>query len=178
MIAYITSVGEPTTDLCSWSLKRQGFEVVVVDGATTLWEKLRLIFTDARDDFIRVDADVVVNQNIRGVILQDLAWWYQTYTFDWFKQDITHGGIQFVRQPAIAPALKHIDEAREKNRPESYLYRLAEFHEPRRCETWPTICGLHGYKQDGHLPRVMETKRERDYFVSYDFELAAALEAL
>ena len=176
MKAYICSIGETTTKLCEWSLKRQGFDTVIIESDTSLWQKLNLIFTLESEDFIRVDADVVVNSNIKELIKQTDLWWYQSLTFDWWKQDITHGGIQFVRKEAIPEIRDHITEAHYKERPESYLYRLQEFHNPRKCGTFDMICGLNGYKQSD-MQRVKETKERRQQ-TGYDWELALRLNNL
>lgn len=61
MKAYVTSIGEPTTDLCVWSLERNGFETVLIQDQTTLAEKLKRIYSEADEDFVRIDADVIVN---------------------------------------------------------------------------------------------------------------------
>lgn len=182
MRAYVTSIGEPTTDLCCWSLKRLGFVPILIKdvgrrGRTTLWEKLETIFDEAEDDFIRVDADTIVNSNIRELIEQAELWWYQTLTFDWYKQDTTHGGIQFIRKPALKAIKQHLHEAKDKDRPESYLFRLAEFHEPRLCGTFEKICGITGYHQNDYA-RVKAQKLRRGQYGNYDFELAERLDAL
>lgn len=174
--AYVTSIGETTTDLCVWSLERQGFEVELVQSPTSLWDKLRYIFAKEHDDFLRVDADIIVNANVKELIKQDELWWYQGLTYDWFKQDTTHGGVQFVRTPAIAVVQRHIEEAHRLERPESYLFRLPEFHNPRVCGTFEKICGLNGYKQ-ADIDRVRQTKERRGQD-GYDWELAKRVEEL
>lgn len=178
MIAYVTSIGESTTDLCVWSLQRLRFDVVLYDSSdTSLHLKLDQIFKHATDDFLRVDADVVVNQNVLELIKQDELWWYQSLTFDWFKQDTTHGGIQFIRKQCIPIVLDHIEEARGLERPESYLSRRAELHDPRRFGTFEKICGLHGYSQTD-TQRIKETKQRRGHLNDYDWELAERIEQL
>lgn len=174
--AYVTSIGETTTDLCVWSLERQGFEVELVQSPSSLWDKLRYIFAKENDDFVRVDADIVVNSNVKELITQNELWWYQGLTYDWFKQDITHGGVQFVRRPAIEVVRHHIEEAHRLERPESYLFRLPEFHNPRVCGTFEKICGLHGYGQ-ADIDRVRQTKQRRGQ-EGYDWELAKKIEEL
>lgn len=178
MKAYVTSLGETTTDLCVWSLERLGFDVVLLnDPNTILWEKLKEIYSIQNDDFLRVDADVVCNKNVLELIkLRDLVW-YQSLTYDWFKQDITHGGIQFVRQPAIQTIRNHIYEAKWKDRPESYIFRLKEFENPRICGTLQTICGLHGYKQND-VDRVKAVKKRRNQYENYDWELSERISEL
>ena len=181
MRAYITSIGEPTTELCNWSLKRQGFETVLVEdhkqSPTSLFDKLEMIFDEVEDDFIRVDADVVVNSNVQELINQSEVWWYQALCFGWYSQDVIHGGVQFIRKQAL-PAIKlHIQEAEQHERPESFLSRLPEFHNPRQFKTYEKICGLHGYKQNDY-GRVIATKMRRGQYGNYDFELAMKLDEL
>lgn len=177
MIAYVTSIGETTTELCVWSLERQGFEVRLIQDRSSLWDKLKRIFSEADNDFLRVDADVVVNRNVNELIKQNELVWYQAKTFGWFSQDVINGGIQFVRKEAINTVNSHINEAMFLHRPESYLYRLKEFHEPRVCGTFDKVCGIHGYKQIDK-DRVKQVKAERGQLANYDFELAERLEEL
>jgi hypothetical protein len=177
MKAYVTSIGESTTDLCVWSLERQGFEVVLIKSASSLWSKLKEIYEIATDDFIRVDADVIVNRNVKELIKQDQLWWYQSYCFGWYSQDIVHGGIQFIRQKALNTLRSRIVEAERLERPESWMFRLEQFHNPRVCGTFEKICGIHGYKQTDDK-RVYETKARRGQLDNYDFELAERLNEL
>lgn len=181
MRAIITSIDETTTDLCEWSLNRLGFRTYIVKSQkTTLYQKLITIFDIQGimdEDFIRVDADVIVNKNILKLVEQDDLWWYQALTFDWFKQDVTHGGVQFIRKECF-PAIKgHLKEAEYMERPETYLSRLDEFHNPRVFGTYEKICGLHGYKQND-IERVKLTKFRRGQQDSYDWELAERIESL
>lgn len=177
MIAFITSTNEPTTELCRWSLDRLGFTTVLYIDQTSLWNKLEGIFEEATEDFLRVDADVVCNKNVLDLVAMKSKWWYQATTYDWFKQDITSGGIQFIKKECIPIVNKHIQEAKEQERPESYLYRLEEFHNPRRCISYDKICGLHGFAQSD-VNRIRETKLRRGQFENYDWELAERLSAL
>ena len=180
MRAIVTSIGESTTELCEWSLHRLGFRVQTIRSGTSLWGKLQTIFDIESligEDFLRVDADVIVNKNVLELIeLKDL-WWYQGLTFDWNKQDISHGGIQFIRSEAIPAIKRHINEARNMERPESYLSRLEEFHNPRRFGTFEKICGLHSYKQDD-IERIKATKYRRGHYDDYDWELAERISVL
>lgn len=178
MKAYVTSLGETTTDLCVWSLERLGFEVVLLNNPNTiLWEKLKEIYSIQDDDFLRVDADVICNKNVLHLINQSSMVWYQSLTFDWFKQDTTHGGVQFVRKAAIQTIRNHIYEAKWKDRPESYMFRLKEFENPRVCGTYEVICGLHGYKQND-VERVKTVKKRREQYDNYDWELSERISEL
>lgn len=179
MRCYITSIGEPTTKLCVEQLSER-FEVILLENNTTLWEKLKWIYENESEDFVRVDADVVPNKNLTADFVGSLArndiWWVQFLTFDWFKQDVAHGGVQFIKAEAIPHLRKHIDEAMNKERPESYMYRLGVFHEPRRCESHPIVMGLQNYKND--MERIKATKVRRNQLENYDFELAEKLNAI
>lgn len=180
MRAVITSLGEPTTELCYWALTRLGFRVYVVKSSTSLWGKLNTIFNIEEileEDFLRVDSDVIVNKNVLELVQQKDLWWYQGLTFDWFKQDSSHGGVQFYRKECFPAIKKHIAEAENEERPETYLSRLPEFMEPRQFGTFEKICGLHGYKQDD-VERIKATKARRGQYDNYDFELAERISAL
>lgn len=176
MRAYITSIGETTTEISEWALKRLGFDTIVINDPSSLWQKIYQITSNEEDDFLRVDADIIVNQNVLDLIKETELWWYQTLTFDWWKQDVTHGGVQFIRKQCLPIIRQHIHEATHKERPESYLFRLPEFHEPRVCGTYEQICGLNGYKQN-NMQRVRDTKERRGQ-IGYDWELAGRLNLL
>jgi len=175
--AYVTSIGEPTTELCLWSLERHGIETVLIQDKSSLANKLSMIYEQADDDFIRVDADVIVNRNIRRLPENKDIWWWQFHTYDWFKQDIAWGGVQYYKKETLPILRKHMGEAMHLERPESYLYRLKEFHDPRRCIGDPVIMGLNGYKQDD-VARVKYVKTRRKQLDNYDFELSDRISAL
>lgn len=176
MRAYVTSVGEKTTKLCVSELVNLGYDVVLVkDPKTSLWHKLKYIYYEESEDFLRVDADVVCNKNVTRLNSIN-NWWVQGVTFDWYKQDLAFGGVQLVRKEAIPHLRAHIDEARHEDRPETFMSRIKEFHDPRRFETLDVVCGIQNYKND--MSRVKKTKVNRNYYETYDWDLAKKLEAL
>ncbi len=181
MRALITSIGEPTTSLCYWALERQGFDVFLLqDSQTSLWEKLKWVYENADEDFLRVDADTIVNRNCNPKNIKRDAkykeiWWHQYRTFSWHSQDIAYGGVQFLKKETLPYLRAQIMEAEGKERPESYMYRIKAFHDPRRCVTNETIMGLNGWGQSD-VERVKETKRRRNQFDDYDWELAERLD--
>ncbi len=178
MKAYVTSIGEPTTELCIWSLERQGFEVELYQDKTTLADKLARIYLDAEDDFLRVDADTIVNQNVKRIgEYESDAWWIQPQTFDWYKQDLAHGGVQLIRKEALSMLRTNIGLHMGAIRPESNMFRLPEFHNPRRCVSSDLVVGLHGYGQTD-IRRVKDLKAARNQMHNYDFELAERLSIL
>ncbi len=186
MIAYVTTVGEPTTDLCVWSLKRNGFEVHTVSGNTTLAEKLKLIYEAALytdQDFLRIDADVIVNKDCnKETILKAQeshpnAWWIQFQCWGWYSQKLIYGGIQYYKKDSLPILMKYVDSAQPFNRPETYLSRVREFYEPRRFESHDLALGIHGYGIKDLKP-IAKQKAERGQSHNYDFELAEKLNAL
>lgn len=177
MKAVVFSIGEATTDLCVWSLKRNGWQVVLYKDGTSLWQKLNRMFHEFDEDLIRVDGDIVVNRHLTESNLpKTKAWWVQFMNYDWYKQDLAHGGMNYIKQSAFPAIRKHINEFQYAERPETELYRLKEFHNPRRCITDERVMGLQNYQNS--MRRVRETKQRRDQLESYDFELARKLNDL
>lgn len=185
MRAFVTSVGEPTTNLCVWALERNGFKVTLLKDRSSLVTKLAQIYNDATDDFIRVDADTIVNSNctkntIRAT--QEIpylknAWWIQFMTFCWFSQDATHGGVQFITQEAIPFLKTAVNQFKNIDRPETQLSRIYQFYNPRRFETNDMIMGLNGYGIND-IKSVKLVKAGRGQLDNYDFELAERLNKL
>lgn len=179
MIAVLTSIGEPTTELAQWALKRNGFDVRLIQDNSSLASKLKQIYYSVDEDFVRVDADVIVNSNLKPdkmFVTDPRIWWVQYYTFDWFKQDVGYGGVQFIRKPALKALRDNIDTFMEAERPETQMYRLDEFNNPRRCIGEKKVMGIHGYAQTD-IDRIKETKKRRKQ-VHYDWELAERLSNL
>lgn len=174
MKAYVTSIGEPTTDLCIWSLERQGFEVELIKGDDSLAHKLEYIYSNTDDDFLRVDADVIVNKNIKLLEFPTKSWWVQPLTFDWWKQDVTYGGVQLISNKALPALRRNITAHLDAERPETDMSRLPELFNPRRFSSVDILVGLHGYKQSD-VNRVIDTKERRGQLGLYDFELAERL---
>lgn len=174
MIAYITHSGERTIDLCEWSLKRNGFETKILSGIDSLAKKLKDIYNEAEEDFIRIDADVIVNKWFIPNWQLETVWWLQFETFDWYQQRKTTGGVNFIRKEAIPYLRDNIDKAINEERPETYMYRLKEFHNPRRCITQEGIVGIHGYGIK-EFDYVIKTKERRNQLDNYDFKLVEKL---
>lgn len=178
MKAFVTSIGEPTTRLCVDQLEKH-FEVVLIEDQTSLADKLELIYNSENKDFIRVDGDVIPNKNLTpqfiSMLYPDKVWWVQFLTFDWFKQDTTHGGVQFIKAQAIPHLREAVREVKNDERPETSLFRLQKFENPRRCVSHETIMGIHNYKND--IKRVRATKERRNQD-GYDWELAEKMNEL
>lgn len=177
MKAFVTSIGEHTRDLCVWSLERNGFDVVLIESGSLLVDKLKTIYEQADDDFVRVDADVVPNMNLTpdSVIASahEYQWWIQYETFDWHKQDTTWGGVQFIKKEALPYLRANIDKYHNQERPETMISRIPEFHNPRRFDSCPCIMGIHSFAATDE-ERVRGVKERRNQH-GYDWQLAAKL---
>lgn len=180
--AYVTSIGEKTTELCRWSLERNGFEVVVIEGSEKLAKKLETIYSQADHDFLRVDADVIVNSKCTpqflGTKLKEypIELWVQFRTYEWYRQDLGYGGVQYIKKEVLPLLREKIVNFREAERPETELSRLSELYNPRTFVSDDTVLGIHNYKNN--LKRVAQVKARRGQSHLYDFELAKRLEEL
>lgn len=175
--AYITSIGEPTTDLCEWAVKRLGFETVMVHSdITTLAHKLEFIYNQADDDFIRIDADVIVNKNLEAVKnMNKNLLWVQYKTFDMYKLDLTNGGVQYYSKKIIPTLRANIGKFKHDDRPETRMYRLPEFTERWRFKSAENVVGIHGFGQRD-IDRVKRTKDGRKYASDYDWVLVERMQ--
>lgn len=177
MKCFVFSIGEKTTDLCCELLKEYGFDVVLYKDDTTLWEKLKRFYTEAleSDDYVymRVDADVIPNRNVTN--LNSGKGWNCAQGYDWYSQDRKAMSVHVMERPIIEKCLKHIEEARNEIRPETYLWRLPEINPYTSIET-SFSCGLHGYGQKEHRERIKDLKYNRNQL--YDWDLVERIEML
>jgi hypothetical protein len=182
MKAFVASIDEPTTDLCVWSLERNGFEVVLLNNGSLLADKLKTVYEQADDDFVRIDADVVVNKSFTPQFAKDHlipdAWWMQFLCFDWLKLDLAYGGTQLITKEALPALRANVDNVHAHDRPETALSRIEEFYNPRRFQSSTAVVGIHGFALGEHLDRVIYQKKKRSYYGTFDFELARKLEEL
>jgi hypothetical protein len=178
--AFVTSIGEPTTELCVWSLERNGFEVVLLQNDTSLANKLKRIYGAADFDFVRVDADVIVNNQFTPEIVRAACpsdkWWVQFKSFGWYRQNVIFGGSQFIKKEALSSLRNNIEAHLEAERPESQMFRLPEFHNPRRCISNHLVMGIHGYgiRDYSYVKATKERRRQ----TGYDWELVERLNQL
>ena len=176
MKAYVTSIGEPTTDLCVWQLKRLGFDITIIKDNRKLGEKLEDIYNQAEDDFIRVDADVIVNQGLKAVHKMNLnLWWVQYRTFDMYKLDYTNGGVQYISKKIIPILRDNISRFKHDDRPETRMFRLEEFNQRWRFKSAENIVGVHGFGQKD-WERVKQTKDNRKYSNEYDWAIVERMQ--
>lgn len=190
MKAYVFSIGEKTTDLCVELMKEYGFEVVVYQDQTTLWEKLKRFYTEALEsgdeDVMRIDADIIPNINslkltaycsdsMGGSGTSTPKTWVCASGFDWYKQDRGAISIHVMHRDIIKKCLEHVEEAKDEVRPETYLWRLEDVN-PHTLVVEDRSCGIHGYGQGDHRDRIKDLKHMRNQ--KYDWKLLEKIEAL
>lgn len=179
MKCYVFSIGEKTTDLCVELMQNYGFEVVLYKDQTSLWEKLKRFYTEAleTDDkwFMRIDADIIPNKNVNRLVNGAKLSWSCASGYDWYKQDRGAISIHVMDRWVIGECLENIYEAKDKIRPETYLWRVKNIN-PHTEVVTDFSCGLHGYGQTEHRDRIKTLKYNRNQ--SYDWNLIERIEAL
>lgn len=178
MKAFVFSIGEKTTYLCRDLMKEYGFEVILYQDSSSLWEKLKRFYTDALASgdwfFLRIDADIIPNRNVIKFSKYSKGWTCAS-GFDWYKQDRGAISIHFMDRANIETCLEHIEEAKDKVRPETYLWRLPDINFNTRVED-KYNCGIHGYGQQDQRERIKALKQSRNQ--DYDWPLVERIESL
>jgi len=170
MKAYITTIGERTTDLCIEQLKKYGFDVIVLD-ENELWiNKYKRFIKMADGDCLRIDADTLVNENamLIGIDVKPEEYYIAHSYYDIYKNNISLGGPVFYTRRALEIIKENIDLISEQ-RPETSAVRLKQFvgHHGRRA----MIIGIHGLGQDEEaIQRAISNKQMRGQMKEYDFE--------
>ena len=173
MKAYVCSIGEPTTKIVCNQLKKFGFEVVLY-GEVEPWHKKyeRFIF-EARENCIRIDADVVPNINVK-VFMTYEAGMKQARTYDMYKNDVGVTSPVFYSKGI----LKEIRDNWDKigvSRPETDASRLPSVNP--FLYTSDIIVGIHGiYQRQEDIDRHQKHKVLRKQITDYDFELINQLQ--
>ena len=178
MKAYIFSIGEPTTDLCIELMEKYGFEVVLYQDQTSLWNKLKRFYTEVMESTdkqaVRIDADIIPNKNVSNY-LEVQPGWVSAWGYDWYKQDRGSISIHAMHRDVIKLCLDRINQAKDKVRPETYLWRHPDINNlTTHAKGW--TMGIHGYGQQAHRDRIKALKDSRGQ--AYDWELVERIEAL
>lgn len=188
MKAYVFSIGEKTTNLCCELLREYGYDIVLYQDQTSLWEKLKRFYTEAlaTEDrqFMRIDADIIPYEDVNN--MENYHGWTCAWGFDWYKQQSGSISIHKINREVIELCLRYIEGAREENRPESYLWRhininqLTGYHGQRDDPAYSfdedVLFGLHGYGQDDQRQRIKDLKSSRNQ--QYNWDLVERIERL
>lgn len=177
MKAFVFSIGEKTTDLCCDLMKEYGFEVILYQDSTSLWEKLKRFYIQAleMDDewFFRVDADIIPYKVVEYLGNYQNKKWVCASGFDWYKQKAGAISIHKMHRDIIKECLNIIEEARLKNRPESHLWRSLKVNIHTGID-YDYLYGLHGYAQTDQRERIKSLKQSRNQ--EYDWDLLDRIE--
>lgn len=179
MKAFVFSIGETTTDICIWSLKRLGFVVVpIADPKTSFYQKYLEFLSRAKGEetVIRCDADVVVTKDFTTMVKmyqsQNQFWWFQGKVYCHLKHNLVNTGPNIMNDRVISVGLQHFHEYKHDSRPETRLSRAKELMDPRRYMALDYFTGIHGFRQrEEDIQRVFNQKAERDQLGEWDLEL-------
>lgn len=182
MRAYVTSIGERTTQICCDQLKRRGFDVELLDSIKPWYEKYTEFIFKAKSygkDCVRVDADVIVNRHFTPLnVVEDSELMHnmlmlQYRIFDFYKNDIGAGQPVFYSAAAVQ-IISQSTECLDRARPETSAWRLPQINKMTR--TVDTVVGMHGFYQDEPtIGRAWRNKMERKQMGSFDFELVSQI---
>lgn len=167
--AYVTTIGELTTQLCCEQLERFGYEVVLLDRITSWWDKYLEFIDTASEDCLRIDADIIPNQHV-AVCRESKALITQFHTYDLYKNDIGITSPLFYRKESLN-IIRRNKRLIEQKRPEATAWRIPAVN--AFTETSPLVVGLHGFCQDvTTMRRAMNNKLDRKQIDQYDFATA------
>jgi len=147
MKAFVTTIGERTTQLCINQLCKFGFEIFVLDLEEPWIDKYKRFIAMASEDCIKIDADIIVNKNVglMGCDIKDGEYAIAHSYYDLYQNDLSTGGPIFYTKKAIDIIKQNFDKL-SMARPETSAMRLPEMrgHVGRR-----NVCiGTHGIGQD------------------------------
>lgn len=175
MKAFVTSIGEKTTSLCVNQLKRLGYDVVLLDRNEPWVTKYKRFLELADNNCLRVDADVIVNENLSLKNLEQITKIYQDrlmiqfQIFDLYSLDIRVGQPIYYHK-AVFKKIKENLGSIDSKRPESWAWRLPVVNKnTSSCED--RVCGVHGFWQtNDDMARAIDHRKERDQKdVDYSF---------
>jgi hypothetical protein len=170
MKAFLTSIGENTTQICKEQLERFGFEVILLDKVESWEDKYKSFIKMANEDCIRIDADTIPNGNIKRLADINYGYMVQALGYDFYRNDVGIIGAVYYNKKALDIIRNKFDEI-DWRRPEATAWRLPEIN--KYVRTMDLVIGMHGFFQDyEHLLRHKEHKISRKQIEDYDFNLA------
>lgn len=177
MKAFLTSVGEKTTQICREQLEKFGFSVVMLDEKESWEDKYKRFIFLADDDCIRIDADIIPNENIKK-INEEIEWaenplMIQFEGYDFYKNNKGIIGLTYYTKQVLEIIKNNLDKI-DWRRPEATAWRLPEIN--KKVYTSNLIVGMHGFFQDREtMARAKQNKVDRKQIEDYDFELVEKL---
>lgn len=173
MKAYVTSIGERTTEICVSQLEKFGFDVIISSAVEPWHQKYRRFLEIMDEDILRVDADVIVNKNIIDEykdFLSNGELMRQWTIFDFYRNDLWIGQPVAYSKKALSIIRGYIMSMDEK-RPETWASRIPEINP--YLMTSMNVVGMHGFFQDMEaFKRHLKHKIERKQESHCDFQMA------
>jgi len=170
MKAFVTSVGEKTTDICCELLKKFGFNVVLLDEKEKWIDKYRRFIYLADDDCVRIDADVIPNESIKNINKYDDCFIVQSQYYDIYRNKVVPGHPLFYSKKGIDIIKVNLDKL-DHGRPETSAWRLPEIIDKTYTVT-RTVMGIHGiYQDEKTVERAKQNKIDRKQINEFDFDL-------
>jgi hypothetical protein len=185
MKAFVTSIGERTTKICCDQLKRFGYEVVLLDGQEPWPQKYRRFISEADEDCIRIDADIIPNTEIADIpnVIKAITEMFegtlmvQFNTYDLYRNNVGVTSPVWYSKKALEIIREQFPNLTDLGRPEASAWRLPAI--VRHTLTAPRVVGLHGFFQDyASFNRHLKHKQERHQEADYDLDLARKLTSL
>lgn len=171
MKAYLTTIGEKTTDICKSQLKRFGYDVVLMDKKIQWIDKYLEFIDIAKEDCIRIDGDVIPNKNIEQIPKLSKGKLFVTFIgYDFYRND-TGCTSPVYYSKEVLKFLKNNKDKINSARPEASALRIPEIN--KDAYKINLIIGMHGFFQDKEtFERGIQNKRSRGQEKDYDLELA------
>lgn len=176
MTCVIFSIGEPTTDMCYKALKRQGVIADIWQDDSSFQDKFSRM-CDIDDDVLRVDADIIVNDNLYDYLekteqINDA--WLQPKGLVWWSQTIEPISVNYFPKSILKIFKKHLSDDGFKNfRPERYMWGLPELKD--KIQHVDDFVGIKGYGIR-ELTKTIDTKVKRGQY--YDWQWIKDLNSL
>ena len=140
MKAYLTTIDEPTTDLCKSQLEKLGFEVVVIAGVEA-WEfKYKRFLDMAEEDCLRIDADIILFNDFKMPLFSEPILMAQFQVVDYLKFQI-HTGQPVYYSKGLLDIAKTLPVV--AHRPETSMWRRPEII--KYTKTIEKVVGLHDF---------------------------------
>ncbi len=177
MKAYVTSIGEKTTELCCEQLIKFGFEVELLikdESWESKYKQFIRMAHEANENCLRIDADIIVNENIKqvGTDIDDKL--VASYTlYDLYRNGIYVGSPVFYTRKALGIIARY-HYMLHPSRPEASACRL-DLINGKKFQS-PIVVGMHGFFQDcATIERAKTNKTDRKQQDLFDFDLVNKL---
>lgn len=160
MKCFVFSIGEPTTQLCIEALEQEGLNVNLYQDGSRFSEKYRRLMSEADGDFLRVDADIIINHRLKEYLSQAKDW-SCAYGWVWWQQDLAPISVMYYSKEVVDIIRKHLyDPDFDKTpRPEQYMWSLPELR--GKVHKIEIPLGVKGYGIRNLAP-VKKRKKDRN----------------